>query len=137
MLSHRAHAATRLALAASVVAVTALAVPSASADSVLVVQRSTEGEKFGAKGVDVSAARDTWTFTITAMTGKPSQLVVRIESGSPDQTIYSFASTHPKVGQTFTTYSPVPSGVHKVFARISGGPVTPEDSVTVSVKTSS
>lgn len=137
MLSIRARAAARLALAMAVVGVTAVAVPPASADSVLVVPRTPEGWGYGAKGLDASAVTDRWTFTITAMKGKPADIAINIVSESPTQTVYRFASAHPRVGQTFTTQREVPAGVYDLYATISGGPVRADDSVTVSVRTSS
>lgn len=137
MLSIRARATARLALATAVVGVTVLAVPPASADSVLVVPRSPEGQGYGAKGLDAAAVSDRWTFTITAMKGKPADISINIVSESPTGAVYRFASTHPRVGQTFTTHREVPPGVYDLYATISGGPVRVDDSVTVSVSTRS
>lgn len=114
----------RAALLATTLAVVAAA-PGASADSTLVATRS------GGTGIDVGTAEGTWKFTVTGISGKPAQVIVRIESADGSQV--AFASDHPKVGQTFESYQLGAAGVNRLRATLWGGPNSGSDSVTLSV----
>jgi hypothetical protein len=116
----------RLALVAA--ALTSVAsVPAAQADSTLVVTRS------GGTGADIALTEGTWKFTVTAVSGKPAQVIVRIESA--DGTRIAFASDHPRVGQTFESYQIPAAGPNRLRAKLFGGPVGENDSVTIEVDT--
>lgn len=117
--------ALRMLLATAAVTVAATGVPTANADSILVATRS------GASGADVATSAGIWRFTVTDISGKPAQVFLRFETA--DGSVISFAGAHPRVGQTFESYQEGGVGPHKLRAKLHGGPVGPNDSVTLQV----
>ena len=117
----------RLLLAVAATAAATVAVPPAQADSTVTATRS------GGTGVAVASTSAHWTFTVTAISGKPAQLIVGITS--VDGSTVAFASAHPKIGQSFVTYQQPAAGPNTIRAKLHGGPVTPDDSVTLAVDT--
>lgn len=120
----------RLVLLAAASTAVVAAVPPATADSTFTVKDS------GGTTYEAPVQAGSWQFTVTAITGRPSQVYVKIlPAAGGDPVAYAFIG-NPRVGRTFSTYAGVPDrGAYVVSARMLGGNVKPEDSVTLDVDT--
>lgn len=120
----------RTVVAVALAAVMVVGTGIARADSMMTpATRDSAGQ-----GVDASALDGRWTFTVTQLTGKPAQVIVRATDKVTGEYYWAGAG-HPVEGKSFQTYASLPSGAYELRAFLWGGPPHDNASLTLSVDT--